>query len=156
MSVIAGRLRLCKPAIDVKIMATPQRVAQLKKAGLAFPEPVTIPALLDTGASGSSIDVNVIKGLGLTPTGSAQVHTPGKLSMMDEYDVSFVIGPGGDESRSFSVSVIGAELASGGGGFLALIGWNILVDCILTCDGPAGTFTLEYRPDSEAQRGKAP
>ncbi len=45
-------------------------------------------------------------------------------------------------NKAFNVGVIESHLASEG--FLALIGWDILSHCILTSDGPAKRFSLEF------------
>ena len=129
-------------------MATPQRVEALRAANRSYPKPVTVRALVDTGAACSVVDAHVLKGLGLAPTGSVQVHTPstdGTYQYRDQYDVSLALSlprESGKSTRMWTVGVIASELAREG--FFALIGWDLLKDCVLHCNGPKGEFSLKW------------
>jgi hypothetical protein len=101
--------------------------------------------LVDTGASSSVLDSTVITRLGLIQTGRPLVHTPTTGSNYEEreqYDVSFFLGSLPEDIASFTVGAIRSDLASEG--FLAILGWDILRSCILTCHGPSRTFRLKY------------
>ena len=126
-------------------MATHQRVSSLKAAGLPFPQPQTIRALIDTGASCSVLDRTVSNALSLAPTSTILVHTPSSGSnyaVRDVLDVSLTIGASKPDPATFTLGVIASDLASEG--FLALIGWDVLSQCVLTCDGPVGLFSLSF------------
>ncbi len=145
MGKLTGKLEPRGPFIEIKVIATPQRVAVLKKAAKSYPAPLTIRALLDTGASGSAIDSTVISALGLTPTGSVLIHTPSTGSSYetrDEFDLMIVLGENTPDPKTFTVGIISSSFASEG--FLALIGWDVLSHCVLTCNGPARSFSLDY------------
>jgi hypothetical protein len=144
MGVVRGRLTPQGAVVEITIMASPQRVKLLKANGLPYPSPVTIPVLVDTGASDCSIDVNVLIGLGLSPRGQAPVHTPASDDdvMMDEYDASLTLTSQQGSSKTFVVSVVGGNF--GGRGFLGLLGWTVLAHCLLGFDGPSGTFFIDY------------
>ena len=128
-------------------MASHPHVRRLKAAGLPPPPSKTIRALIDTGASSCALDFGIISALGLIPTGKTHVHTPSTGAAYEErelYDASLFLYPPGDTQAVayFTVPVIGAHLASEG--FLALIGWDVLLKCVLLCDGPRRTFRLDF------------
>jgi len=80
--------------------------------------------------------------LSLIQTGRGLVHTPAGYVDRDEFDVSIFVGSQAGEVKNFTIGVISTDLASEG--FGVLIGWNILIHCILNCDGPARSFRLDY------------
>jgi hypothetical protein len=118
---------------------------QLRKAKRPVPAPLSVRALIDTGASGSAIDPNIVSRLGLFTTGRTLVHTPSSGSNYverDQYAVSLYLGSQPGETAGYTLSVIETPLASEG--FIAIIGWDILSKCVLFCDGPQRTFRLDY------------
>jgi hypothetical protein len=145
MRIIRGRIESQGPFVDATAMATSQHVARLKAAGRPVPAPVTVRTLVDTGASGCVLDFGIIARLGLIQTGRTKVHTsttgPG-YEERDQYDVSLFLGSLPGQVASFAVGVVGADLASEG--FVAILGWDILFKCILTCNGPSKCFKLKY------------
>lgn len=145
MPTLSGRLTTRGPFIDVIVMASPQRVAKLKAAGLPFPAPMQARVLLDTGASGCLVDHHIVNSLGLEPRGSVSVHTSSTGSdfiAREQFDACLVVGATDPVRKSYVVPVIGTDLGSEG--FSAIIGWDILMQCVLTCDGPSRQFTLSY------------
>lgn len=145
MRSIVGRIERSGAFIDMTVMASPQHIAQLRKVGLPLPGTRTVRALVDTGASDSALDFNIITHLGLIPTGRVKVHTSttgSDYEERDQYAVSLFIGSQQGEVAQYTVSVVGAGLASEG--FLAIVGWNVLERCVLLCDGPNKTFKLDY------------
>jgi hypothetical protein len=107
---------------------------------------VQIRGLLDTGASLTAIDPSVLTALSLTPTGTQLVNTPTTGTtplVVDQYDVGFVI-PSGSGVPLFSqtLPVIASELVVAQG-FHALIGRDILSQCVFVYNG-SGFFTLAY------------
>ena len=119
-------------------MASPQLVTKLREAGLPWPQPVIVRALIDTGASGSVLDRSMIAQLGLISKGTTSIHTPSTGSAYETreiFDASVILGPDAPRPLVLTVAFIESDLASEG--FLALIGWDVLEHCILTCDGPS-------------------
>jgi len=145
MRIIRGRIGPQGPFIDATAMASPQHVTGLKAANRAAPAPVTVRALVDTGASCCALDNEIIARLGLILTGRTKIHTsttgPG-YEERDQYAASLFLGTAPGLTASFTVSVVGADLASEG--FLAIVGWDILNQCILSCNGPRKLFRLRY------------
>jgi hypothetical protein len=126
------------------------RRTALQAANQAVPAMVQIRALVDTGASGTCVDPSVLVGsLGLSPTGSASVNTPTTGTQplaADQYDVSILI-PGATATHAplhvLTIPVIAAELLQAQG-FHALIGRDVLAECLLFYNGPTNQFTLAY------------
>ena len=116
---------------------------------LPVPNPLQIRALVDTGASGTCIDPSVLIALGLTPTGSVQVNTPSTGGMPHtaaQYDIAVIVPPANPSHPALmlpSVPVIASELLQLQG-FHALIGRDVLSDCVLHHNGTMRLFTLAY------------
>ncbi len=142
MRSLTGRIEPKGPFLFVTAMQTTQYVERAKAAGITPTAPMNVRALVDTGASSSALDATVIQSLNLIQTGRTQVHTPSGYGERDQFDVSLFFGSVPGDVKSFTVSIISSDLASEG--FLAILGWDILRHCILTCDGPKGTFRLDY------------
>jgi predicted aspartyl protease len=121
----------------------------LTAANQSVPQAQPITALIDTGASCTSVDPSVIAALNLQPTGSASVITPSTgptPHQTSQYDVALAI-PGSttqDAALIFpTIAVISAKLLQSQG-FHALIGRDILNRCLLTYNGTTKLFTLAY------------
>jgi hypothetical protein len=145
MNSITGRIEKQGAFGQATIMATPQHIKRLKRAGTPPPQPVTVRALIDTGAASCVLDSGIISRLNLIQTGRTFIHTPSTGTAYQEheiYDASVFLGSLAGGVTSFNVEAVRSDLASEG--FLAIIGWDILSKCVLLCDGPAGTFRLDY------------
>jgi hypothetical protein len=146
MRLITGKIDPRGIFIDATIMATPPHVAAIRSRNRPIPQPAIARTLVDTGAASCVLDSTLIHGLGLIPTGKTLVHTAttgAQYEEREQYDASFfLVEPGTGATAEYLVSVIGSDLASEG--FLAIIGWDILFKCLLTCDGPARTFRLGF------------
>jgi len=135
------------PILDVLIGVSEPLRKIMKTQGAAVPKPVSIRVLLDTGASGTCVDLATLSALGLVPTGTALIHTvstTGTPVPAALYDVSLaLVHPGQQFVRWFdAVPVMGASLAAQG--IQGLVGRDILAQCLLVYDGQAGTFTLAF------------
>ena len=124
------------------------RYAALTAAGQPIPALVPLRALVDTGASCTCVDPALISALGITPTGSIQVHTPSTGATphtASQYDVSLVI-PGATAGTPpyvlHTIAVTEAALATQG--IDALIGRDVLDGCVLTYNGTIKLFTLAF------------
>lgn len=121
----------------------------LQAHNVAVPAPYVIRALVDTGASFTSVEPQVLSRLGLTPTGTIDIVTPSTgqgFHTADTYDVDFVIaGPNQQDSplvlRNLRVAACELSLRQG---IHALIGRDILERCILVYNGTTRAFTLAF------------
>jgi hypothetical protein len=62
--------------VDIFVALSTTRIDALKAAGMSFPAPEKAKALIDTGASISSISPRIAKGLGLIPSGITPIYSP--------------------------------------------------------------------------------
>lgn len=137
------------PLLNAMIGVSAARQIALSTAGQPTPSLVPIRALVDTGASASCADPSVLTSLNLTPTGSATVNTPSTGNRpvnADQYDISLIVPAAAANQTPLVVStlpVICAELLASQG-FHALIGRDILANCVFLYNGSLGLFTLAY------------
>ncbi len=103
-------------------------------------------AVIDTGASMSAIDKEIARSLDLPSPGAAKwfaiTDTEGEHAMAPLRRASLTIA---EDPRLWQLDLIEVpQLAEAIGGFtvVALLGWDFLDQCILECNGPAGTFSL--------------
>jgi hypothetical protein len=133
------------PTVFVKVMQSPEYVDALKKAGRSYATPTSVMGILDTGASGSALDAQIITRMSLLHRGYTGIHTPSTgpgVEYRAVYDASLVLGEDESSPLTCTVEVVECEFASHG--FFVLIGRDILSRCILTYDGPADRFTLTW------------
>lgn len=102
-----------------------------------IPSPVAGVALIDTGATVTSIDKSVAEELRLAPNGMRKLGTAG--------------GPTENPTYAFRVNVAnmfsldcsqGVECDLSGQGIVVLLGMDLLSRCVLIVNGPDGSFTL--------------
>ena len=134
------------PIIDVAVGVSRARSQALQASGHPVPNPVQVRALVDTGASCTCIDPSVLASLGLSPTGVAAIHTPStaqKPHSANQYDVSLVLLHPKLSLTFHTVPVVEAHL-SAVQGIQALIGRDLLSNCLFVYDGQSGRFTLAF------------
>lgn len=128
----------------------------MQAARLSVPKPFFGLGLIDTGASGTAIDVSVVAALGLVATGSTLVHTPTTGAIPKQcacYDVSFwFLSQSAFVAQSteghfvhpshLTIPVMEAKLLNQG--YHALIGRDVLAYCHLAYDGRQKRFVLTH------------
>lgn len=136
------------PVLTAFVGVSLARRDALMSAGREVPAGAAIRALIDTGASSSCVDRGVLASLGLTPTTSVTVHTPSTGEdphTADQYDVSIIVPGTGSQHAPLvipAVAVLSAILKQQG--IDAIIGRDILRDCILIYNGSLGLFTMAF------------
>jgi hypothetical protein len=134
------------PAIDVLIGLSAPKMRSLQNAGQPIPPPSQVRALLDTGTDVSAVSASCLASFGAIPENRVQTQTAGGVVMVDLYKVSLSIGaPGGKKGPMLVRSELEVtQLAHPLPGFDALIGLDVLADCLLIFDGPGRHFTLAF------------
>jgi hypothetical protein len=134
------------PLISVLVGVSTPRFSALKAAGQTPPTPTMGTFLIDTGASCTCIDPDLINGLGIQPTGVTGIRTPstqiGAPHFCDQYDVSLFIPDTGAGHFIAAIPIITTHLRSQG--IDGLLGRDVLNSCILIYNGIASIITLAY------------
>ena len=136
------------PVVNAGVAVSEGRRNALAAAGQAIPAMQYIRALVDTGASFTSIDPQVLAALNLTPTGTIEIVTPSTghgTHTTDTYDVDFTIGAGPADTPLVipNLRIAASELFLRQG-IHALIGRDIMQRCILIYNGEMNWFTISF------------
>jgi hypothetical protein len=136
------------PVLTVVIGVSVARGDALMTAGRPVPAGISARALIDTGASCTCVDPSILVKLALTPTGTVSVHTPSTgpaAHLAEQYDVSLLVPGAGAHHVPLAlpaIPVMAAELSVQG--IDALIGRDVLRDCIFIYNGSVGLFTIAF------------
>ena len=126
------------PMIPVELLIPDMLAQHYAKNNIPIPGCIRGNALVDTGASITCVDLQLIRSLGLHPISNAQVLTPQGSAMQDIYPIKIVFA---GTSIAFNLNaVMGSQLAAQN--IIALIGRDILAMCAVTYNGPFGHFSL--------------
>lgn len=131
--------------MEVAVLPSHERGELLKAAGKELPNLQRVGALIDTGASMTSVDPSIIKALGIPPTGTTSVLTPSTGNTPHEcfqYDVGILLFHH-QILPITTIAVIEAELLESQG-FAVLMGRDVLSRCLFTYNGASGEFALAF------------
>jgi len=127
------------PKVEIEI-AVPGVLAEfLARSGLPVPPPQRGFALVDTGASITAVDEEVVASLGIQPIGQMKLSTPSQAMPAWLYAVQLTCSGVAMPALEL-LDVVGCTLQPQG--FIALLGRNFLRKAVLVYDGPAGAFTI--------------
>jgi hypothetical protein len=126
-----------------------------RRAHQPIPQPISVLALLDTGAERTCVDPTVVTRLGLPFSGTGLMGAPGVgvgpavlggSILGASYEAGLVILHPVTKPPSNLVvhELVVDELPLANFGIEAVIGRDVLALCILVYDGPAGSVTLAY------------
>ena len=132
-------LQLEGPKIAIEI-AVPTVLAEfLARSGLPVPPARKGFALIDTGASITAVDEDVVASLGIQPIGQMKLSTPSQSRSAWLYAARLTCS-GMAMPDPEILDIVGCTLQPQG--FIALLGRNFLRNFVLVYDGRAGFFTL--------------
>jgi predicted aspartyl protease len=116
------------PIVKVLVGVSAPRANALASSNQPIPQLELIDALIDTGASGTVIDIAVINKLSLIPTGAVKIHTPSSGTTPHEcnqYDIALgLIAPPAVHKVSLVIPIIGSDFS--GQQIQGLIGRDVL------------------------------
>ena len=136
------------PLVQVEVGLSQPRTQALIAAGQTPPPHVSGTFLIDTGASGTCVDPDLVAPLGLSPSGAVLIQTPstaGTPHSCYEYDVLIHIPASIRGQAGYVVPalpVLETHLRSQG--IDGLIGRDVLAGCVFIVNGPIGFMTLSY------------
>lgn len=128
------------PLIRVEISIPLALATYNQQNGIAIPSPKIGFALIDTGCSITSIDDATISSLGVNPVGVRPVGTASGGHDANLYP-AHVKFPDTKIEIDYN-SVLSAKLV--GQGIIALIGRDILSECVLVYNGTTGMYTFAH------------
>jgi hypothetical protein len=135
------------PVIQVQIEIPSALAASLQASGQPIPTPVDGIALIDTGATITSIDVAILKRLSINPVGVANVGTAGGPKQQSAYPARFTFPgtplPGFEIPRVLGCDLTGQTVFNQRP-LIALIGRDILSLAVFVYNGQAGMFSLSF------------
>jgi predicted aspartyl protease len=97
--------------------------------------------LIDTGASVTAVDMDVLRRLGLPPVGTGTVVTPSGTETQGVYVVRLTF-PQTPIPPLDPIPVMGSQLA--GFGHIVLLGRDLLYGALLIYDGVHGHWTIAF------------
>ena len=127
------------PIIEVQLAVGLINEEILKKNDQSIPTPVLISAMIDTGATGTVVQEDIIQQLGLNPTGVTLINTPSSTNVeCYEYLVRLLF----PNNVVVETTIIGVPLK--GQHIQCLIGRDVLRHGVLIYVGYTDTFTLSF------------
>jgi len=134
-------LREFGPALNIEI-AVPDNIAELlNQQNLPIPPSHSHTALIDSGASFTAVDEDVLVGLGLPAIDTMPISTPQGTDTRHVYACKISL-PGTPIPPLTPIRVIGCELQTFG--HSTLIGRNILSHFLFIYNGVEGSWTLAF------------
>lgn len=133
--------------VDAFIAVSGAKKTALLAANQQVPQHQVIRAMLDTGASSTCVDPLVLNALGLTATGSTLVNTPSTGSqpqITSTFDIGLTIPCASQAALTIDTLEVVESHLFAAQGFHALIGRDVLQNCLLTYDGKNRIFSLAY------------
>jgi predicted aspartyl protease len=124
------------PLIQVEIGVSQALESYLLRTGRPVPSPITVTALIDTGADDVVISPRIVSHLGLYPVGAVPVFAAsGHVTSCAQYEVGLKLVPG----PALQIPVVEMPLCPP---LECLIGCYLLSRGTLTYDGMRGVFEL--------------
>lgn len=136
------RLRRQGPVLPVEIAIPTDLATALQASQTPIPPPHVGFALIDTGASITSVDEQMLIGLGMNPTSVATISTPSAVNVQQPVYACILSFPGTPLPPIPFNEVVASSLTALG--CSALIGRDILAFCQLVYNGPEGFWTLAF------------
>jgi hypothetical protein len=134
------------PLIDILVGVSAPHLTAIQQASGIVPTPIKARALVDTGASCTCIDPDILSQLNLTPTGAVPMQTPttaGTPVTCSQYDVGLAIPvSGGAVFQVRSLGVIESKLKPQG--FDVLIGRDVLSRALLVYHGALNLLIINF------------
>jgi len=133
-------LREVGPRLPTEISLTDELAKVFTQENIPIPSPVTGFALIDTGASATAIDHQIAERMNIKSVGTRKVTTPSHQEPEEMPIFPVKISFPGTELSPVTIFATGVDIKSQN--FIALIGRDLLKDCIFIYNGKGAHFTL--------------
>jgi hypothetical protein len=142
-AVQVSNLEAIGPVIDVQIGPTPMAIEQMQKSGTPVSAPISVSAMIDTGASNSVIHTGLPQKVGLYPVGSHLINTASSQDFpCMRYLLRMMFFPTGGVMMPVFFDGLFTEAPLKGQNIQCLLGRDFLVHAVLTYIGPTNSFVL--------------
>ena len=135
------------PIIQVQFEVPTALASILQKNNIPIPSPIEGAALIDTGATLTSIDVGILTRLGINPVGVANVGTAGGPQRQSIYPARITF-PGtalpGFELHHVMGCNLKGQTVKDQMPLCALIGRDVLSRAVFVYNGSAGMFSISF------------
>lgn len=134
------------PVIAVEISIPKALADEFAKKNQPIPSPVSGLALIDTGATMSCVDDDVITKLGVSPIGQTTISGSNGSHTVNTYPSHFRFPAISGFEIDFT-STVGIDLQVqkvGNQPIVALLGRDVLSKCVLVYNGHLGMYTLTF------------
>jgi len=131
------------PLLQVQVEVPQAPAAYLSGQGQPIPGPQSGWALIDTGATRTCVDKDVLTKLGVKPTGTVKTGTAAGQVEQLLYPAKLNFPVAGFQIEFGSVIAVdlrGQTIA--GANVVVLVGRDVLARCLLVYNGSAGMFSL--------------
>ena len=132
------------PLVEFYVAVSTPREEALRHAGFEVPAPILIRGLVDTGASCTCLDPSILNQLAVPVRGFTELHTPstqGTPALHRQFDIRLILS---HPQMNFSFNTLPGVECGLTHGIPALIGRDVLAQCLLVYDGKAATFALSF------------
>lgn len=140
--------------VRVRVGLDQSTILSLRQAGQAIPQPLIVDALIDTGAECCCVDPIVVARVGLPlysfgfsaapGSGSTPIPAFGGATVGTFHTASLTIVHPAQQADLVIPNIVVQALSLRSFGIEAVIGRDVLSQCVLVYDGPAGSVTLAY------------
>lgn len=127
----------CPPIIEVHVSAEPNWSAQSGKPPAH--NGILYSALIDTGAEGIAISIELAKAIGAVSSSKALLHGFGGTQELNGANIHIFIPM---QNIVHSTRAVISDLKSAGHTFTLILGRSFLEHCRLVVDGPSGLYKL--------------
>lgn len=144
MAFLSVQLHADGPIMNFLVGVSEPRRQALLAAGLPVPNPARIGALIDTGASCSVVDRQILRQLGLTPSGITSFRSTehGQIvEMSNQYDVSLALATQPQPLLTTALPVLEGTFRLPT--YHMLIGRDVLGLVRFTYDGPGRSISFQ-------------
>jgi hypothetical protein len=133
------------PLIRVEISITDSLKRTYQLLNIPVPPPIRGLGVIDTGAYSSGVDKDILARFGVQPTGTREITSAGTKGDLDVFPVKINF-PTTTMNRALeeAIAIYPMNTTYKNSPVIALIGREVLRDCVLIYNGKTGIYTLTH------------